>query len=109
MGFENFGIMMPAWSHQFLSPAPHFAYLDLVEDIGYKDGDELIDRYVEAVQSDAEIIDSTKPRLFWTSDDKDQTKLGRALKADFATISAAGDPDFYMELVGQGRFGVIVL
>lgn len=108
MGFKNFGIMMPAWNHQFLDPAPHFAYLKLIEDIGYKDGGELADRYAAAVEADAAIIDVAKPRLFWTSDEQDQRNLGRALKADFATISRA-DPDYFTELLGQGRFGVIEL
>ncbi|MFF1945147.1 hypothetical protein ACFVWF_23760 [Rhodococcus qingshengii] len=105
MGFGDFGLMLHASAHQFLDPAPHFAYLELVEDIGYRDGEELRERYQAAVVSDESVIDTSKPRLFWTSNDADLKQLGLALRADFKTLDQS-EPAFFQDMQGVGRFAV---
>jgi hypothetical protein len=109
MGFDNYGLMIPIWQGPRRSnPGTHFAYLKLVDDIGYRDGAELTNRYIAAVRSDAEIIDTTRNRLFWTDADQDQQRLSRALNAVRSKI-AHTEPSSTQEIEGMGRFGVIEL
>lgn len=87
MGFEDMSVLVGAEPHTFLgenSPVPHVGYLRLRDDIKYRDGEELIDLYLAAVTEDAEFIDTTKDRLYWTNDDL--PTLGRMLREDFDHI-----------------------
>ena len=94
MGFRDFGMLIYAEPHNFLDPAyppPHFAYLELLEDIGYRDGSELLERYEAAIESDAAIIDTTGPRLFWTDDPDELKGLGELLRSDFKKLNEQSD------------------
>lgn len=106
MGFKDFGLLMYAEPHNFLDPAkpsPNFAYLEMVEDIGYRDGDELADRYQAAVESDVTIIDTSCPRLYWTDTKSDLKALANLLHADYRQI-ARSTPVYEQVILGQGRF-----
>jgi hypothetical protein len=89
MGFGDMGLMIlerpnpnpETWPTNFM-----IAYLDLDEDIRYRDGSELLDRYQEAVESDKAIIDMSQPRLFWGPNDADE--LRSAIKSCPATSSS---------------------
>lgn len=54
-------------------------YMGLVDDIHYKQGDELRQRYAAGLQTDAAIIDMTRERLFWTDSEADKAALMSAL------------------------------
>jgi hypothetical protein len=76
MGFSNLGVMM---AMRASSATPKIAYIGLVEDLPYREGDELRERYAAAVQTDSEIIDLTNQRLFWSDSDADTAALTSAL------------------------------
>ncbi|MBC2644998.1 hypothetical protein [Rhodococcus sp. 3A] len=109
MGFRDFGLMVYAQPHQFLDPAvpePNFIYLEMLEDITYRDGEELRGRYEDAVDADSVLIDTKRARVFWTDDASDEKALGRALKDDFKALNRK--PDFYQAIQGQGQFAAHV-
>ncbi|NMM92530.1 hypothetical protein B2J88_51305 [Rhodococcus sp. SRB_17] len=84
LGFEDFGLMVHARPHHFLDsafPSPHVGYFSLVEDIPYRDGGELADRYAAAVVSDSEVIDTSVERCFWSDSGRDQRQLDRAIQS----------------------------
>lgn len=106
MGFKDFGLLIYAAPHAFLDPTkppPHFAYLNLVEDIGYRDGRELADRYDAALKSDAEIIDTSRDRLFWKDTETDLRQVGRLLHSDFVRLNTA-TPAYDQIIMGLGRY-----
>ena len=106
MGFADFGLMVYAGPHQFLdpnAPIPMFAYLGLVEDIGYRDGRELQERYEQAVIADTTVIDTSKPRLYWTDAEADRRQLVQALRSSFQTLQRS-EPAFHQTVIGQGRY-----
>lgn len=78
MGFRGMGLMVlermnpdpETWPVNFMT-----AYLDLDDDIRYRNGSELLVPYQDAVERDSSIIDMTKPRLFWGPDDTNQLRL----------------------------------
>lgn len=83
MGFGDMGLMIL----ERLNPNPETrppnfmtAYLDLQEDIRYRVGHELLDRYHAAVEADREIIDMSHPRMFWGPSNADIQKLRSAIK-----------------------------
>jgi hypothetical protein len=80
MGFEDLGVMVAQGSATGGPIAtPKIAYMGLVQDIHYKQGDELRERYAAGVQADAAIIDMTRERLFWTDSEADKAALMSAL------------------------------
>jgi hypothetical protein len=109
MGFRDFGLLIYAEPHHFLDPSqppPHFAYSELVEDIGYRDEAELSDRYVAALEADAKLIDPSKPRLYWTDSKSDLANLGTALRADFRKVERS-QPEYQQIITGVGRYVAI--
>jgi len=106
MGFRDFGILVYAQPHQFLhddAPPPQFAYLGLVDDIPYRDGEEIANRYAEAVESDSQIIETSRPRLYWTDREDDLKALATTLRSDFRTLEKA-EPAHSQVIVGVGRY-----
>lgn len=106
MGFRDFGIMLYAEPHTFLAadaPPPHFAYLDLSEDIGYRDGAELSDRYEAAVAADQALIDMSTPRDYWTDETTELNALGKLLASDFRLLEKSV-PDYQEVILGLGRY-----
>jgi hypothetical protein len=106
MGFKDFGVLIYAAPHNFLDPGyppPHFAYLGLTEDIGYRDGSELLERYEAAIVADAAVIDTSQPRLFWTDSDADMRALGELLRSDFRDLNTS-TPMYDQVIMGMGRF-----
>lgn len=60
LGFQDFGVMMyagPPLGPDMDPRLPMIAYMDLEEDIHYRDGSELVDRYAAGVEADSAIID----------------------------------------------------
>ncbi|WP_166906835.1 hypothetical protein [Mycobacterium sp. DL440] len=83
MGFSDFGLMVlqvPNPDPEALPPNFMTAYLGLQDDIRYRDGQELLERYYAAVESDREIIDMSQPRMFWGPTDADYRKRKLAIK-----------------------------
>lgn len=77
MGFENFGLMVL----EQLNPNPEaqppnfmIAFLTLQDDIRYRDGEELLQRYSEAIEQDRPRIDMSKPRHFWGPGEADDMR-----------------------------------
>lgn len=102
LGFEDFGLMVHARPHPFLDsafPLPHVAYVGLLEDIRYRDGSELADRYAAAVVSDSEVIDTSVERCFWSDSVHDQRQLDRAVQSAARVI---GDSVPVRELQFEG-------
>lgn len=98
--------MVYAGPPQFLDPnvpIPMFAYLGLVEDIGYRDGREFQGRYEQAIIADTAIIDTSKPRLYWTDAEADCRQLVQVLKGSFQTLERS-EPAFHQTVMGQGRY-----
>jgi hypothetical protein len=56
--------------------------------------------------TDAEIVDMSRPRLFWSDTETDLKKLRRASQSDAAAI-AGSEPSYLQDIIGEGRFGVI--
>ena len=79
MGFKNYGLMLGVNPPRGVQPLPKIGYMGLDEDIRYRDGDELRDRYAEAVLSDQTFIDINQPRMFWTDSASDKAALNRAM------------------------------
>jgi hypothetical protein len=78
------------------------AYLDLDEDIRYRDGSELLDQYHEAVESDKSIIDMSQPRLFWGPDDTGELRSAiKKLSRDIVKRTPVRDP---MMVDGAGPY-----
>jgi len=78
MGFRDLGLMILEKPNPNPETRPSnfmTAYLGLDEDIRYKDGEELLQRYYAAVESDQNIINMSEPRMFWTSSAADFKKL----------------------------------
>ena len=106
MGFANFGLLIPAHAHAFLDPAeppPHFTYIELVDDIPYRDGAELADRYEAAIDADAELIDVTAPRFYWSDTDGDLRSLASSLKKDHGRL-VRSQAAYEHVIAGMGRF-----
>lgn len=109
IGFKDFGLLLYAEPHRFLDPAkppPHFAYVQMSDDIPYRDGNELAGRYEVAVEADAKIIDTSKPRSFWTDSDADMKRLASTLRNDFNQLAKAR-PAYEQVIQGVGRFVAI--
>src|ERR1700716_4150064 len=70
MGFRDFGLMVYAGTKPSRgdAPLPMIAYLDLQDDIPYREGSELVDRLEAAVENDKQAIDMSHPRMFWKDD-----------------------------------------
>ena len=77
--------------------------MSLVDDIGYRDGSELADRYEAAVESDSEIIDTSRARLFWKDTDAEMRHMGGLLRADFDRLNQA-TPAYDQIILGLGRY-----
>lgn len=108
MGFEDYGLMVYPGQHRLLDaafPVPAFAYLTLCEDIPYREGVELADRYAAAVVEDEVLIDTSRPRLYWTDQPTDLAKLQGALRADTKRLNRA-EPDYEQHVIGEGRYVV---
>jgi hypothetical protein len=106
IGFQDFGLLIPAHPHAFLDPEqppPHFSYQTMVEDIGYRDGAELAERYEAAIVTDALLIDTSRPRHYWTDSAADVKALGKALHSDFAELSKR-QPMYQQIIEGLGRY-----
>lgn len=86
LGFEDLGLMVPEHIPPGSFATPKIAYIKLIEDIRYRDGDELRDRYTAAVTSDASVVDMSYPRLFWTDAPADMKDLISAYIAGAETI-----------------------
>jgi hypothetical protein len=103
MGFENYGLLLYARPLPIAAegaPPPQFADLNLVEDIPYRDGVELQERYVAAVDADVAVIDLSTPRLFWTGDDANLGELGADLLADVRNLAKSEQPIFTTQVDG---------
>jgi hypothetical protein len=101
MGFKDLGLMVL----ERLNPNPETrppnfmtAYLGLQDDIRYRDGQELVERYHEAVEADQSIIDMSQPRMFCGPTDADFRDLKSAIKHIHEVMKRApiGDP-MYIE------------
>lgn len=106
MGFDDFGLLIYAEPHNFLDPAlppPHFAYVELVADIGYRDGSELADQYEAAIEADAKIIDTSRTRLYWTDSRGDLESLESALLTAFRML-AQSKSAYDQVIMGFGRY-----
>lgn len=111
MGFSDFGLMIYAEPHRFLdpeAPIPMFAYLNLVEDIGYRDGGELQQRFEAAVAADSAVIDMSKPRRYWTDDANDQKVLVKDLQDAFHRIQRS-QPSYEQRVLDSGRYVIYQL
>jgi hypothetical protein len=109
MGFQDMGLMMYAERHPFLNrdyPLPMIAYLELAEDISYREGPELIEHYHAAVEADSQIIDVSEPRLFWTDAKPDIAALGQLLVEDYRSLMHSEPIDTLMVLNGVVPFMV---
>lgn len=108
MGFEDYGLMVYRGHHRLLDPAfpvPMFAYLSLSEDIPYREGAELAERYAAAVAEDALVIDTSRPRLYWRDQPADLANLQGMLRADSEKLNRA-EPDYEQQVIGEGRYVV---
>ena len=110
MGFKNYALLMPSQPnpHTGAFSTPAFSYLDLTEDIGYRDGSELIDRYHDAVTEDAANINRDEPRLYWAGDAADTAKLLAATRFAFSDVLKA-EPAFEQVIIGQGPYSAFVM
>lgn len=81
MGFKDLGLMVPQSAPAGAAPLPKIAYIGLDDDIRYRDGDELRERYAAAAEADATIIDMSGPRLFWTDVPAEVSELNAAMVA----------------------------
>lgn len=66
---------------------PLIGYVDLTEDIGFRDPSDLLDRYERAVEADAATIDVAGPRAYWRRNDADGEHIQRVIDDAFATMS----------------------
>jgi hypothetical protein len=80
LGFENLGLMVPQGLPPGVFATPKIAYIGLADDIRYRDGNELRDRYAAAVESDSSAIDMSVPRLFWADEPGEVDALKEAYK-----------------------------
>lgn len=108
MGFRDLGLLIPAGSGQVLSSPgqqrlPLVAYLELADDIPYREGAELMDRYLAAVEADAEIIEMSKARLFWTDSKQEMGALKTILREESRRIMN-GKPGRPVMMQGVGGF-----
>jgi hypothetical protein len=107
MGFKDLGLMVPVLGSRKPHPGgpmPMVSYLQLTHDISYKEGAELIQRYEAAVESDAEILDTARPRLYWTDSAEDLASLKALLQAEVPKVTA-GKPvhPVHVQQVGMAR------
>lgn len=83
MGFRDVGLMVlekPNPNPETRPPNFMTAYLGLQDDIRYRGGQELLERYHSAVEADRTIIDMSQPRMFWGPTDADFKKMRVAIK-----------------------------
>lgn len=83
MGFEDLGLMVletPNPNPETRPPNFMTAYLGLVDDIRYRDGSELVDRYYAAVKADRDVVDMSRPRMFWYPTVSDLKNMKVAIK-----------------------------
>jgi hypothetical protein len=105
MGFRDLSVLLFAGPHEFLAedaPVPHIGYLQLCDDIPYRDGEELLERYREAVEADREFIDLSIERLYWRTE-ADLRKLGRLLRDDFTKLNTR-TADYQMLIAPSARY-----
>lgn len=105
MGFRDMSLLVFAGRHEFLSedaPVPHIGYIELADDIKYRDGTELITQYHEAVAADSAIIDASAPRSYWRTEGELQA-LGCELADAVQKLNSQG-PDYDMILHPATRY-----
>ncbi|CAN5240084.1 hypothetical protein BH11ACT7_BH11ACT7_04420 [soil metagenome] len=101
MGFRNFAVSFHAGSDLPQGePRPMIGYLGLDEDIPYRQGGELSEEFEAAVESDADVIDMSSPRLYWTDDPGDERKLNAARAAGTRSIRAGESSDTLIVISG---------
>lgn len=108
MGFEGFGMLLCTQPFGQLSEvqSPHFAYLELVEDIHYQSGAELGDHYAAAIESDAKIIDMTSPRGYW---DAGATPAAESVARQALTDLKSRKPLYQTGIAGLGYYACFPL
>jgi hypothetical protein len=89
-------------SRPALGPDAHplIGYIDLVDDIGFREPSDLLDRYQAAVEADEAAIDPTAPRAYWRRDETDQAHIQRVIDDAFATMSAT-QPTQYINYANE--------
>ena len=99
MGFRDATLMLYSQAHEFLAgPEPYFGYVELVEDIRFRQSSELRERYESAVARDAALID-TNSRAYWTDSESDIKNLSEVLRRSHAAL-ASRDFDYRVDLMG---------
>lgn len=105
MGFRDMSLLLFAGPHEFLSedaPVPHVGYIDLADDIKYRDGTELVDRYHAAVKSDRNLIGPSAQRAYWRTEN-DLRALGLELRSAFLRLNTR-TADYQMLLHPNTRY-----
>lgn len=112
MGFEDFGLLvcMRPWTPEPPGEihAPQFAYLTLVDDIRYRTGTELADRYESAIETDRALIDMTESRWYWAGTAADKADLEKEAQIAMRTIKKR-EPLYETAIPGQGYYVALPL
>lgn len=106
IGFRDIGLLMPAQDHAFLDPSvppPAIAYWDMLDDIRYRDGEELRERFNAAIELDAGVIDPGAPRSYWTDSPEDLERLRDDLLAVYSSVQDA-TPLYDQIIDGAGHY-----
>lgn len=108
LGFTNYGLVLPPREHWpgGRIPAPLFGFIELVEDIRYREAADLADRYAAAVEADSSFIDLGETPMFWDADDDGLLGLVRQ-NADVLQALVAREPDAGVQ--GHGSGGLLAV
>lgn len=105
MGFADFGLLvyepLPGVTDVSERHAPQFAYLQLVEDIPYRMGEELAQRFDAAVEQDQQAIDMSGRRWFWGGNRTEARDAEREAFAGMRAITTR-EPMYTMRLATTG-------
>lgn len=107
MGFEDALLMIFAAPHLFLAddaPPPQFGYQRLVEDLPYRDSDQLREVYEDAVKEDNAQIDVNVARAYWRDQEADATNKAKLIKRGHRRLGTA-TPALNALILGDPYFG----